>query len=161
MHIQRLPVLMISLVVVVVLGLQVFAGFRNPGPWGWPFVAYPMYAEARHEGDRVIYDLAVFVVDPGGGQSRVTPEDLGMQWWWFRQNVVGQLLLVESDLLPDDAAIVKGRLQSVVDDYCQRSGREVAGLRMEDLGIAVGREGMVTGLPPEELAAVELTCTGQ
>ena len=157
----------VSLAIVTILGLQVFAGFFNPSVLGFPFVAYPMYRAAHYDGDRILYDTVVYAVDENGQEAQLRPEDAGLSWWLFRRYVVNPMLRIggwERDR-PTAASAPQHAIDEwmtsvrmAVDAYCQRTGRRVVRLRMEDLGIAVGREGMVDGLPPRELSSVDITC---
>ena len=49
-------------------------------------------------------------------------------------------------------------LKPVIDRYCQESGGEVIKLQAEDLGIAIGRDGPVKGLPPEVQFETDVSC---
>lgn len=159
---EQLRMAVVSVIIVTILGLQAFASFFNPSVLGFPFVAYPMYKAAHHEGDRILYDTVVYAVDEEGQEVLLTPEDAGMSWWLFRRYVVNPLLEVAGRAGERPPQHVVDRhmtaVQTAVDAYCERAGRRIVRLRMEDLGVAVGRAGMVNGLPPMELASVEITC---
>jgi hypothetical protein len=166
MH-EQIRVSIISLIIVTILSLQAFASFFNPSVLGFPFVAYPMYRIAHYEGDRILYDTTVYAVNKDGQEVQFKPEDAGMSWWLFRRHVVNPLLAIAQWVKHGPAAerasqnVVDEHMSAVqkaVDAYCERTGRSVVRLRMEDLGVAVGREGMVDGLPPVELASVEIAC---
>jgi hypothetical protein len=144
----RLGEPLVTVIIITILGLQVFAGFRDPAQWGWPFVAYPMYRGAHYEGERLRHDFTVYARLADGTKARVTPEDLGMHFWLFRANVVDSLYRQRLDLL-----------QPVADLICGRTGQPVLGLELEDLGMAVSREGLVEGLPPEVVTTANLSCS--
>jgi hypothetical protein len=159
---------LVSLVIVTILGLQAFASVFNPSVLGFPFVAYPMYRAMHYEGDRVLYNTVVYAVDENGDQVRLRPEHVGMSWWLFQRHVVNPMLAIggwqgdRRTTKPVPQQLIDNRVLSVrkaVDAYCERTGRRLVRLRMEDLGVAVGRQGMVDGLPPIELASVPITCS--
>lgn len=137
----------ISFVIVVTLSLQLYAGFRDPDQWGWPFVAYPMYRGAHYENERLHHDFTAYVVLADGSRAQISPGDLGMDWWRFRENVVGAMFAEDTEAL-----------QTTVDQYCQQHEARVIGLELEDMGVVVTRNGMKDGLPPEVVASVDIAC---
>jgi hypothetical protein len=76
---------LISLVIVAVLGLQLFAVLARPGKWTWPFIDYPMYSHSRHEGDRVVARHFVFATTVDGKEVPITPKDLGVVIWVYER----------------------------------------------------------------------------
>jgi hypothetical protein len=156
---------LVSSVVVTVLALQSFAGFVDTGRWGWPFVAYPMYNEAHFENERVQYDWVVYAVLEDSSEVIVTPDDLDITWWLFEKNVVSGLLRLDQPrrtvILNDLASAMRNEaelLQYMVNRFCDKTKLPVVGLRLTDMGVAVTRAGMVTGLPRETLASADLVC---
>lgn len=138
---------LISVVIVTVLSLQALVGFSYTGVQTWPFMAYPMYRGAHYDGERLRYDFTVYAELDDSSEVVITPEDLGLSWWAFRENVVHALYR-------NDRAVVQG----LIDAHCERTGQRIVGLRMEDLGRAVSRDGLVEGLPPEVVASMSVTC---
>jgi hypothetical protein len=139
-----------SVVIVVVLSLQALVGFSYTGVQAWPFMAYPMYRGAHYADERLRHDFTVYAELDDASEVVLTPEDLGLSWWTFRENVVHALYR-------DDRAVVQG----LIDDHCRRTGQRIVGLRMEDLGYAVSRDGLVEGLPPEVIATMPVRCENQ
>jgi hypothetical protein len=139
---------LVSAIIVVILGLQIFAGFRNPAQWGWPFVAYPMYRGAHYENERLRYDFTTYAMLSDGSRQQIKPGDLGMDWWRFRANLIDPVFREDREAL-----------QIVVDHYCEESGQKVTGLEIEDLGVIVTRDGMKDGLPPEVVASIDVPCS--
>jgi hypothetical protein len=146
-HSVNVRVLAVSAVIVVILGLQTFASFRDPAQWGWPFLAYPMYRGAHYEGERLRHDFTTYAIVDDSSRMVVTPQDLGMTWWWFRANVVDIMLR------QDQAA-----LKAIAKQICETSGRSVQALELEDMGVAVGRNGLQDGLSPEVVSTVKVSC---
>lgn len=137
----------VSIVIVIILSLQLYAGFRDPDQWGWPFVAYPMYRGAHYENERLHHDFTAYVVLADGSRELVSPESLDMSWWQFRENVVGAMFAEDIE-----------SLQTTVDRYCQQHDAEVVGLELEDMGVVVTRNGMKDGLPPEVVVSADVAC---
>jgi hypothetical protein len=75
----------ISVVIVAVLGLQVFAVVARSGKWTWPFTDYPMYAQSHQEGERIPAKHFVFARTADGREVEVTPENLGVNRWVFER----------------------------------------------------------------------------
>lgn len=141
---------LISVVIVAVLSLQALVGFSYGGVQAWPFMAYPMYRGAHYDGERLRYDFTVYAELDDASEVVIAPEDLGLSWWAFRENVVHALYR-------DDRAVVQG----LIDAHCRRTGQRIVGLRMEDLGFAVSRDGLVKGLPPEVVASMPVRCADE
>jgi hypothetical protein len=161
---------MVSVVIVVVLGLQLFAVVVRSFK-GWPFIDYPMYAHSYEEGDRIPVDSRLYATLADGTEVPITPEDLGLgnSWWiysyWIVQGLQGQ---------PNKNAL-KGYLRSTFTDSDEPSSWQVGDrkspervlafvlarydhlyhtkivkLRLEDYGVIVTRHGMER-VPPQDL----------
>jgi hypothetical protein len=144
---ERIFISLISVAILMVLALQAFAGFIDTGRWGWPFLAYPMYKTAHHDGERILHDFTLYAKTADGDRIEVTRDDLGLGFWHFEKFIF--------------AAIRQGDLekpQIIANEYCKRHNRRIVGLVLEDKGIAISRSGMVTGLPPQVLAAMNVRC---
>lgn len=76
---------LISLVIVAVLGLQLFADIARSGKWTWPFIDYPMYSHSRHDGDRVVARHFVFGTTADGKEVAITPASLGVVIWVYEK----------------------------------------------------------------------------
>jgi hypothetical protein len=76
---------LISLVIIAVLGLQLFAVIARPGKWTWPFTDYPMYSHSRHDGDRVVARHFVVGTTVDGEEVAITPKDLGVVLWVYER----------------------------------------------------------------------------
>lgn len=62
----------------------VFMAFGKPlGTWFWPIIDYPMYSVSHVEGDyiNVYFTLEVEMID--GTVSKVTADDVGLNFWKF------------------------------------------------------------------------------
>ena len=136
----------ISAVIVAILGSQLVAGFVDTGRWGWPIIAYPMYKTAHFDGERLDdYEVAAVLAD--GSRLRVDPEELGMSFWTFRQNVAMK--------------IERGRLEALaptIERYCERSQRSLKRLELVDTGTAISASGLIQGLEPKVAAAIDVVC---
>lgn len=139
--------LLVSAVIVAILSVQAVAGFVDTGRWGYPILAYPMYKTARYDGDRLDHHLRVFAVKQDASRVEVKPEDLNMSFWLYWYNVVQPVRHSNFEVL-----------KPVIDRYCQESEGEVIKLQAEDLGIAIGRDGPVEGLPPEVQFETDVSC---
>ncbi|HEX5079892.1 MAG TPA: hypothetical protein VFV80_12140 [Geminicoccaceae bacterium] len=144
---ETLGRLAVSVIVVVILAAQLVVGFVDTGKWGWPILAYPMYKTAHFEGERLNHDFASYVVLSDSNRVEIKRRDLGMDFWIYWYNVV--------------QPIRHGRLDALaglVEHYCQELDGQVIRLEVEDLGIAIGRDGPVEGLPRQVLFATEVSC---
>ena len=138
----------ISVLIAVVLGLQVVAGFRVLclpkavageswrvccAPDLWPFLDYNMYDRAWYPG----HDFAWYVlvgVEADGRESVITPADMGVDFErWRRWGVAA--------FLRGDAAAV----QPFVDGL--RDPRAFVTLRLEDHRRVLGEDGRLTVEP--------------
>ena len=139
--------LLVSAIIVVILSVQAVAGFVDTGRWGWPLLAYPMYKKAHYEGDRLDVELTGYAVLPDATRVAIDRSDLNMDFWLYWYNVVTPIMHARADLL-----------QPVLRRYCAESDNQVVKLQLEDGGIAIGRDGPVTGLPVEVVAEMDVTC---
>jgi len=136
----------ISAIIVAILGTQFVAGFVDTGRWGWPIIAYPMYATAHFDGDR-FDDYHVYAVLADGSRLRVDPEELGMSFWIFRRNVVNQV----------ETGSLEG-LAPIVERYCERGQARLKRFEVIDLGMAISATGLIKGLKPNVAAALDVAC---
>jgi hypothetical protein len=136
---------LVSCVIVAILGLQTFASFVNPGRWGWPFLAYPMYKTAHYEGERILYDVEVYVVREDSSESLMSAD--GIPFWIFKHKMVDGVMNGKRD-----------SVQPLVTAYCERTGEQVVAVRVQDMGIGLSRDGLVHGLEPETLATMTIGC---
>jgi hypothetical protein len=141
-----LAISLVSCVIVAVLGLQTFASFVNPGRWGWPFLAYPMYKTAHYEGERILYGVEVYVVREDSSESLMSAE--GIPFWIFWHKMVDGVMHGKRD-----------SVQPLVAAYCERTGEQVVAVRIQDIGVALSRDGPVRGLEPETLATMTIGCS--
>jgi hypothetical protein len=135
----------ISCLIIGILGLQTFASFVNPGRWGWPFIAYPMYKAAHHGGERILYDHKVFARHADSSEALMSAGNI--PFWIFKHKMV-------DGLMTGDRASV----QPLVTTHCTRTGKRVVSVRVEDMGVALSRNGVVRGLPPRTLATMSIAC---
>ena len=138
---------LVSGIIVVILAVQAVAGFVDPGKWGWPVLAYPMYEKAFFEGDRLNHDFTVYALRSDGRRTEIKRSDLGMGFWIFWYNVVSPIFLARADIL-----------EPTVQRYCGQLDNDVTMLQVEDKGIAIGRDGPVTGLPPQVMSEIQVSC---
>lgn len=135
----------ISCLIIGILSLQTFASFVDPGRWGWPFIAYPMYKTAHHDGERVLYNIKVFAMHPDSSENLISAGDV--PFWIFRRKLLGGVTTGN-----------RAAVQPLVSLYCERTGRQVVGVRIEDMGVALSHKGVVRGLPPQTLATITIGC---
>ena len=140
----------ITAIIVIVLGTQAIAGLVDTGRWGWPILAYPMYEEAHYDGERILYDARTHIVLADGTRVELTRDELGMSFWIYWQNVV-QPIYNGGDLLKPLAPLIA--------QVCRRFDGRVARLEIEDMGVAIRRDGPVFGLPPVILGSTDVECS--
>lgn len=133
--------------ILVILALQIFAGFYDTGRWGWPFLAYRMYEHVHEDGSRLQLEVSTYAVMKDGNEVRLEPEDLDMRFWAFRT-------LVVQPVRNDDIE----KLNSLILHLCREFNGQIVGIRIEDEGLAVGRNGLIDNLPPEEIASQNISC---
>lgn len=139
--------LLVSAAIVVILSTQAVAGFVDTGRWGWPLLAYPMYKTAHYEGERLHDDLTGYAVLADSTRVAMTRTDLNMDFWLYWYNVVMPITHARLDLL-----------EPVLRRYCEQSDNQVVRLELEDRGVAIGRDGLIEGLPVEVVAEMDVTC---
>jgi hypothetical protein len=139
--------LLVSAIIVAILAIQAAAGFVDTGRWGWPLIAYPMYRTAHYEGERLNHDVATYAVLADSSRVEIKRSDLGWSFWIYWYNVVRPVR--EGNL---------AALQPVLRRYCEESDNQVTRLVVEDLGIAIGRDGPIEGLAPEIMYETDVTC---
>lgn len=139
--------LLVSAIIVAVLATQAVAGILDTGRWGWPMIAYPMYKTAHFEGERLDHDLTAYAVLADSARVEIKKTDLNMGFWIYWYNVV-------QPIRHGDFA----RLQPLLRRYCQQFDNQVTKLVVEDLGIAIGRDGPVDGLPRQIMYETEVAC---
>ena len=97
----------------------VFMAIGKPvGAWFWPIIDYPMYSGAHEEGDHLKAFLILEVVTEDGMVSKVTADDVGLNFWKFlyigsgiaKSSKRSADLLVS--LLPDGKNITEVRVYS-------------------------------------------------
>ena len=113
--------LLISAIVGVILSAQLVAGTGVTGRWGWPLLAYPMYAQARFEGDRLDHAYHVYAVLSDTTRMKVLASDLDMSFWLFRANVVMAIRNQRLDLLAP-----------ALRHSCEKYDKQVKKLQVED-----------------------------
>jgi hypothetical protein len=168
---ERLGIPFLSAVIVVVLGTQFVAGLINTGRWGWPIIAYPMYAPPRYENERVLYDVSVYAELEDGTRLPITREQLGMPFWVFEENVVQSIRHLDDRCRatgqPVPRFCIAGRagadrfralLTPLTARLCTETGGRLKRLAYEDLGVAVTRAGPAFDLKPVMQASFEVTC---
>lgn len=138
---------LVSALVVGILSIQAVAGFVETGRWGWPLLAYPMYKWPHYEGERLNHDLVTYAVLTDSSRVEVKRDDLGMDFWIYWYNVVQPIRHARLDLL-----------KPVLQRYCGKFDGRVTKLQAEDLGIAIGRDGPVEGLPRQIRYELDVSC---
>lgn len=144
---EKISIPFVSSFILIVLGLQTYASLTNTGSRGWPFIAYPMYRNAHHDGERIHHDFTLYAVLPGGERIEVQRDDLGLNFWLFYKHVFLPMRDGKREVL-----------QPIANEYCRKHGRRIVGLVIEDKGVALSRDGMIEGLPPEVVASADVTC---
>ena len=136
----------VSAVVITVLGAQTVIGFMSSMNHFFPIMNYPMYSHPHYDGDRLV-DYSLHAILPDGTAELIAPEDIGMNYWTFRANVIDRL-------------IDKGDMRSVqplIASLCEKRGLDAETLRVADIGVSVSRHGAVHG-EPAEITVVTLDC---
>jgi hypothetical protein len=139
--------LLVSAVIVAILSAQLVAGFVDTGRWGWPILAYPMYETAHFEGERLDHELTTHAVLADSRRVEIKRSDLDMGFWIYWYNVVQPIRHADLD-----------RLAGLIQHYCREYDNQLIRLEVQDLGIAIGRDGPVEGLPPQVLFATAVSC---
>jgi hypothetical protein len=139
----------ISFMIVAVLAAQTAAGFIGTGRFGWPIIPYYMYIFSHHEGDRITEDVTVYAVLDDHSTVTIDKGDFNDQYAVFWNRVI--------------APVVHNVPENLVDAtefYCKRHGGRVVAFKVLDPGIAIGRDGPVYGLDPQEIGKVAVSCKG-
>lgn len=93
--------LLLSALIVLVLGLQVWALFRAR-PTMWPFIDYPLYGAAHRAPSRAVhYRLYGLTAQEPIAFVEITAEGLGASWFVHHTQVIPQLLIDPSDVLEE------------------------------------------------------------
>ena len=100
----------------------------------WPFLDYPMYSIPHYEGERISHIVVIGLRDELG-EVPIKPEDLGIDRWHFR-------FYIEA-LLGDDLTIIREFVQR----YEMRQGTHLSGVRVEDRGPLLSKNGFVPASP--------------
>jgi hypothetical protein len=138
---------LISAVILVVLGVQAIAALAlTPGPiekppFLWPFLNYPMYSAPHYEGEG-IPRFRVMVMTADGREIEVTKENLGTDFWIFRN----------AFLQPFENEGMRDELEPGVELFERRHGVTVVEVRLEDRPLLLTREGTADG--PTEVRGV-------
>lgn len=133
--------------IVIILASQTFASVVGTGRLTWPIISYPMYARAHFEGDRLDHGHAAYAVLADGSRIPIDPAELDMSFWTFQSTVVKPVRLGNLD-----------RLAPILARYCTQHDAQIVRVEIDDLGVAIGHDGVVTGLPPETMYAADVTC---
>jgi hypothetical protein len=158
----------VSVVIVAVLGLQLFAVLARTAK-GWPFIDYPMYATSLEEGDRVPVDSKLYAGFADGTEVALSPSELGLGdlWWMYHFWVVDPLkagprhsdaadswrsTFIDTDKPPSwmiaNRKSPEQALAFILRRYDQLHHKKIAKLRLEDSGVIVRRQGMER-VPPQ------------
>lgn len=128
-----------SLVILFFLSAQGFAVFGPPLPDGsylWPFLNYPMYRQAFKENGKVERHVLYGVLEDGS-RVRIFPGDLGLTHWKLRAGLIKPWIRKnKTERLPLFARI-----------YEKRTGTRLAGFRLENHPLVVGKAGVLEGAP--------------
>jgi len=143
---QRYGARIITLFIVFVLAVQFAIGLTLKHRL-WPFIPYPMYHPVRVDGQRLHHLFNVYGVLKDSSKIVLKADDVNMGYWHFRKNI-------ERGIRNGDAR----KIQPAVEWLCAQSGGELASLRIEDLGIAISRDGPVYGLEPNVVASFDISC---
>ena len=143
---QRYGARIITLFIVFVLAVQFVIGL-TPNHRLWPFIPYPMYHPVRVDGQRLHHLFNVYGVFEDSSKVALKADDLDMTYWLFRKNI-------QRGIKNGDAR----KTQPAVDWLCAQSGGALVSLQIEDLGIAISRDGPVYGLEPNVVASFDVSC---
>jgi len=143
---QRYGARIVTLFIVFVLAVQFVIGL-TPKQRLWPFVPYRMYHPVKVDGQRLGHLFKVYGVLEDSSKIALTADDLSMTYWLFRKNV-------ERGIRNGDAR----KMQPAIDWLCAQTGGELVSLQIEDLGIAISRDGPVYGLEPNVEASLDVSC---
>jgi hypothetical protein len=80
---QRIRFGLISALILGVLVAQTVSGFRRTYKW-WPFLSYPMYADAHYENERIIVHYSLYAVTSDGTRHYLDPDtDMKIGFWRY------------------------------------------------------------------------------
>ena len=143
---QRYGARIVTLFIVFVLAVQFVVGL-TPKQRLWPFLPYRMYHQVKVDGQRLGHLFDVYGVLKDSSKIALTADNLNMTYWTFRKNV-------QRGIKNGDAR----KTQSAVDWLCAQSDGALAALQIEDMGIAISRDGPVYGLEPNVVASFDVSC---
>lgn len=138
-------VVVASTFVIVVLAVQAYVGFTRHDSYYWPITSYPMYSQARYDGDRLGY-YSLYAEAEDMSRVEVLPHEVGLRYWGLVRNVISPLRRA-----PEIAAV-----QVFKDLYCV-NGRKEFQLVVFDRGGHISHDGPVF-TDPMELARHTVTC---
>lgn len=150
---QQWAVLLASLVILGVLGLQLYTAkhlrefwpkFRRlqalhklletpEKPSFWPFIDYPMYSYPNYLGDD-IKQYVIFGILPDSTEVRIQPEDLGINYWIFMYGF-------KEALRKNDRKDIK----NFIELYESRNNKKLIGVRLENHPLILTKEGVSPG----------------
>ena len=145
-NIDRYGKVLISSIVLVILITQFFVNWIDTGRWGWPFITYPPYPISHQEDERVIFDVKAFAVDQDRTRIEIKRSELGMNIFHFQKHV----------WYPIENADMAS-LQPLIDRYCELTDNKLARFELEDLGVAVSRNGPVS-VEPLVFSFLDVSC---
>jgi hypothetical protein len=171
---------LVSLVIVLVLGLQFAAVVTRSGKWGWPFIDYPMYSDSIMEGDRRVVRHADTATTADGDQITVTPDELGVNLWVFERWAAALIRSAQAEVRaaddkqapPPDSWALRSWLKStslfqllksrpdpdlavvLTEHYQKGRGANIVRLRVEDTPVVLRRDGQISA--PPNVVEIEL-----
>lgn len=122
---QRFRFPALSIIILGILLVQLFAGFRHTNKW-FPFMWYPMYGYPNYKGDRIKVHFSIFAITADGVRHRLDPEkdlDLGPapSNFWRYEFIAKRLTNNELNRIPGNLRTIKQHFPSVttvqVEDY--------------------------------------------
>lgn len=154
---------LISIVIAAALFLQMTAVLLRTGPYGYPFINYPMYAAAHFEGERILVEHRIYARFTDGTERAISREDVGGHYWiyenWAKRMVaypgdtytLGVVKLVE----PRDASGIRRWLKKIIareqsaaqyitvytNEVETLTGKTVESFRIEDYPAILTRDG--------------------
>jgi hypothetical protein len=149
-RVRSIAIPAVSLVILTCLGLQILVISRiswAPSSFSrlydvhwvrpsasWPFVDYPMYSEAHHEGERLSTHQVVATADDGR-EVILRPED---------RTIVPRTSALLIPLILQD----RKRVDRYCEAYRRRNGRTLIAFRLDEHPLELTRKGLVP-LPQE------------
>jgi hypothetical protein len=80
---QRIRLGLISVLILGVLVAQTVSSFRRTYKW-WPFLSYPMYADAHYENERILVHYSLYAVTSDGKRHYLDPDtDMKIGFWRY------------------------------------------------------------------------------